>query len=162
MTQDIPPHLHIARNAHWSINHRVNSALPGYLIIASTKATNDLSDLSVEALSSMGRVFAVVQRALKSLGATRIYIGRYGHSLGYPIHFHAIPIYEWVEDLFWADHRYRVLQQLSNGPEDTQTDGAELSLFVWREFCERPDPPLIRGPSVAEAIATLRQTIQFS
>ncbi|MGV2052191.1 HIT family protein [Agrobacterium sp. 22-209-1] len=161
MTQDIPPHLHIARNAHWSINHRVNSALPGYLIIASTKATNDLSDLSVEALSSMGRVFAVVQRALKSLGARRVYVSRYGHSPGYSIHFHAIPIYEWVEDQFWADHRYRALQQLADRPGETQADGAELTLFVWREFCERPDPPPIKGPSVTEAIATLRQVIQF-
>ncbi|MGI8397486.1 HIT family protein [Agrobacterium deltaense] len=161
MTEDIPPHLHITRNAHWSVNHRVNSALPGYLIIASAKVTNDLSDLSVEALSSMGRVFAVVQRALTMLGAHRVYLSRYGHSPGYPIHFHAIPIYKWVEDLFWTDHRYRALQQFAYGPGATQTDGAELTLFVWREFCERSDSPSAEGPSVAEAVATLRQTIQF-
>lgn len=159
---DIPPQYHIAQTFGWSVNHRINSALPGYLMIASTQATNDLSDLSAEVLGLMGTVFAKVQRALNALGARRVYIGRYGHSPGYPIHFHAIPIYEWVEDLFWKDDRYRVLEQFADGPGETPTDGAELTLFVWREFCERADPPPIKGPSVSETIALLRQAIQFS
>ncbi|OCP04409.1 MULTISPECIES: HIT family protein [unclassified Ensifer] len=158
----IPPQYHVARTSGWSVNHRINSALPGYLMIASTKATNDLSDLSAETLGSMGTVFAKVQRALNALGARRVYIGRYGHSPGYPIHFHAIPIYAWVEDLFWKDDRYRVLGQFADGPGETPTDGAELTLFVWREFCERVDPPPIKGPSVSETITILRQAIQFS
>ncbi|SEP34906.1 hypothetical protein SAMN05216228_11007 [Rhizobium tibeticum] len=91
---DIPPQYHIAQTFGWSVNHRINSALPGYLMIASTQATNDLSDLSAEVLGLMGTVFAKVQRALNALGARRVYIGRYGHSPGYPIHFHAIPIYD--------------------------------------------------------------------
>lgn len=158
----IPSQYHIAQTSGWSVNHRINSALPGYLMIASNKATNDLSDLSTEALGLMGTVFAKVQRALNALGARRVYIGRYGHSPGYPIHFHAIPIYEWVEDLFWKDDRYRVLEQFADGAGETPTDGAELTLFVWREFCERADPPPIKGPSVSETIAILRQAIQFS
>ncbi len=109
----------------------------------------------------MGAVFAAVQRALNMLGAQRVYISRYGHAPGYPIHFHAIPIYPWVEDLFWKDERYRALEQFADGPGETPTDGAELTLFVWREFCERADPPLIKGPSIMETVATLRQTIQF-
>ena len=161
-TPNIPPQLQIASNAHWSVNHRVNSALPGYLIIASTKATNDLSDLPVEALSSMGHVFAVVQRALKLIGAQRVYLSRFGHSPGYPLHFHAIPVYAWVEDLFWEDERYRALEKFADGPGETPTDGAELTLFIWREFCERRDPPSIEGPSVEEAIEVLRETIRFS
>ncbi|WP_244564044.1 HIT family protein [Ensifer aridi] len=158
----MPSQYQIAHTSGWSVNHRINSALPGYLMIASTKATNDLSDLSAEALRLMGTVFAKVQRALNALGARRVYIGRYGHSPGYPIHFHAIPIYEWVEDLLWKDDRYRVLEQFADRPGETPTDGAELTLFVWREFCERADPPPVKGPSVPETIAILRQAIQFS
>jgi diadenosine tetraphosphate (Ap4A) HIT family hydrolase len=161
-TRGIPQRLNIAQTAYWSVNHRVNSALPGYLIIASTKTTSDLSDLSSEALRSMGKVFAEIQRALTTLGAQRVYISRYGHSPGFPIHFHAIPIYPWVEDLFWQDERYRVLEQFANGPGETPTDGAELTLFVWREFCERADPPPIKGPSIVEIISTLRQSIKLS
>jgi diadenosine tetraphosphate (Ap4A) HIT family hydrolase len=69
----IPPQDHVAQTSGWSVNHRVNSALPGYLMIASTQATNDLSDLSAKAL---GTVFAKVQRGLNELGARRVDIGR--------------------------------------------------------------------------------------
>lgn len=109
----------------------------------------------------MGSVLAKVQRALSGLGAKRVYIGRYGHSPGHPLHFHVIPIYDWVEDLFWKDDRYRVLEQLADGPGETPTDGAELTLFVWREFCERADPPPVEGPSILEVILILRKAIQF-
>lgn len=158
----IPQQFHIGEAPGWSVNHRINSALPGYLMISSTTATNDLSDLSTEALRSIGTVFACVQHALKSvLRAKRIYISRFGHAPGYAIHFHVIPIYDWVEELFWQDDRYRVLETLAEGPGETPTDGAELTLFVWREFCERSEPPPIKGPSVAETIAMLREAIAF-
>jgi len=158
----IPPQYLIDQMPDWRVNHRINSALPGYVIISSIADTNSLADLPAEALASMGTVFAKVQHALSDvLGAERVYIGRYGHSPGYPIHFHAIPIYSWVEELFWKDDRYRMLERFAHGPGETPTDGAELTLFVWREFCERPDPPPVSGPSVAESISMLRQAIQF-
>ncbi|MGO4352466.1 HIT family protein [Rhizobium sp. RAF36] len=158
----IPPQYLIGQTPGWRVNHRINSALPGYVIISSIADTNSLADLPAEALASMGTVFAKVQHALSDvLGAERVYIGRYGHSPGYPIHFHAIPIYRWVEELFWKDDRYRMLERFSHGPGETPTDGAELTLFVWREFCERPDPPPVKGPSVTESISMLRQAIQF-
>lgn len=152
---------HISEFSGWSVTHRSNSALPGYLMISATAATNELSDLPSEALTSLGSVMAAVQHALNGLGAKRVYLGRYGHSPGYPIHFHAIPIYDWVEDLFWKDERYRLLNQFAHGPGETLTDGAELTLFVWREFCERPDPPPIEGPSVSATTAILRRTLQL-
>ena len=62
---------------------------------------------------------------------------------GLPVHFHLIPLYDWVEELFWEDTRYRTLQQFGVPTADL-TDGAELTLFVWREFCERADPPAVR------------------
>ncbi|MGO6906813.1 HIT family protein, partial [Rhizobium ruizarguesonis] len=46
-------------------------------------------------------------------------------------------------------------------PGETATDGAELTLFVWREFCERAEPPPVKGPSVSEAIELLRETMRF-
>lgn len=158
---EIPAEYVIAQTSGWSINHRINSALPGYLMIASLQNTNDLSDLPADTLANMGRVFASVQSALMGLGARRVYIARYGHSPGYPIHFHAIPIYDWVEELFWRDVRYRALGQFSDGHAETLTDGAELTFFVWREFCERADPPAIEGPSVSETIRILMDAIKL-
>jgi hypothetical protein len=50
-----------------------------------------------------------------------------------------------------------LLQTFGTTESDSpQTDGAELTLFVWREFCERRDPPPVQGPSVGRVIAALR------
>lgn len=138
----------------------MNSALPGYLMVSSKTATNDLSGLSAETLGELGPLLAAAQKALKQeLQAERVYIGRYGHSPGYPIHFHVIPIFNWVQALFWKDERYRLLETFAEGPGETPTDGAELTFFVWREFCERAEPPPIQGRSVSDVIYLLRRKI---
>ena len=41
---EIPQHFHVVETAGWLVNHRMNSALPGYLMISSKTDTNDLSD----------------------------------------------------------------------------------------------------------------------
>ncbi|MDR9781462.1 HIT family protein [Rhizobium redzepovicii] len=157
----IPLQFHVAETTGWLVKHRMNSALPGYLMISSKTDTTDLSDLSEKALGEFGPLLARTQKALKQdLNAQRVYIGRYGHSAGYPIHFHVIPIYDWVEELF-KDGRYRLLENFAEGRGETAADGAELTLFVWREFCERAVPPPVRGPSVSEVIALLREVMRF-
>jgi diadenosine tetraphosphate (Ap4A) HIT family hydrolase len=150
----------IAETDGWLVSHRANSALPGYLIIASKRSANDLFDLPDDALREIGPLLALSQAALKQeLGAPRVYIGRYGHISGLAFHFHIIPVYHWVEKAFWQDARYRVLGQFAEGEGETETDGAELTFFVWREFCERLQPPPIEGPTVPESIALLRKTM---
>jgi diadenosine tetraphosphate (Ap4A) HIT family hydrolase len=150
----------IFESEHWLVNHRGNSALPGYLIVGSKMLTTELSDLPPPALGELGPLLASTQAALRDvLGAQRVYIGRYGHMPGHALHFHIIPIYHWVEALFWQDQRYRALQAFADGPGETPTDGAELTLFVWREFCERAVPPPVQGPSVEEAAGLLRQAM---
>ncbi len=158
---EIPPQFHIAQTPGWLVNHRINSALPGYLMVSSRNFTNDLSDLSPEALAELGPLLAKAQKALGGrLGAKRVYIGRYAHTPGLPVHFHIIPAYDWVEALFWRDERYRLLQTFAEGPGETPTDGAELTFFIWREFCERADPPAIEGPPVAQTIELLREAMR--
>lgn len=135
----------------------MNSALPGYLMVSSRKFTNELSALSGDALAELGPLLAKIQNALQqTLQAQRVYIGRYGHTPGYSIHFHVIPVYAWVEALFWRDIRYRALEAFAEAPGETATDGAELTFFIWREFCERAVPPPVQGPSVSEAMELLR------
>jgi len=147
----------IAQTDGWSVTHRRDSSLPGYLMVGCKTDTTKLYDLPEPHLSEIGPLLARAQKALeRELFAPRVYIGRYGQSPGYPIHFHVIPIYEWVEDLFWKDDRYRLLETFAAKSADISTDGAELTLFVWREFCERADPPAIVGPDVAAVIGRLR------
>lgn len=145
---------------HWRVSHRSNSALPGYLIVSSWPFATDLSELSESALHDLGPLLAAAQTALKQgLNAKRVYIVRYGHVPGRTIHFHIIPIYDWVERLFWEDDRYRLLQTFAEGEGESETDGAELTFFVWREFCERASPPAIQGPSVSDVIKRLRKAM---
>ncbi|MFT3998852.1 MAG: HIT family protein [Rhizobium sp.] len=151
----------IVHTEGWLVSHRADSALPGYLIISARKSVGDLSSMSDDTLHEIGPLLALTERSLKqTLNARRVYIGRYGHVPGRTFHFHMIPIYAWVEELFWRDTRYRALQRFAEGEGQTATDGAELTFFVWREFCERQQPPPIQGPTVLEAIQRLRETMQ--
>lgn len=129
------------------------------MMLSAKEMTNSLSALPSEALAELGVLQARIQRVIESrLRPKRLYIGLFGHDSGHSIYLHFIPIYHWVEEaLFWTDDKYRALQNL--GSVDSalqQTDGAELTHFVWREFCERTDPPMIQGLSVDESIAILR------
>lgn len=158
---DISPHFIIHESSHWLINHRMDSALPGYLMLSSKEMTNSLAALSTEALAELGVLQASIQASIEThLQPKRLYIGRFGHDAGHSIHFHFIPIYQWVEAMFWSDDRYRLLQTFGSLDSTVpQTDGAELTLYVWREFCERPDPPPIQGPSIDHVIAVLRREL---
>jgi diadenosine tetraphosphate (Ap4A) HIT family hydrolase len=153
-------HLVILQTEDWVLNQRVDSALPGYLVLGVRTPTDDLSLLRPEALAQLGTLLANAQKALNTLLRPKhLYIGRYGHRAGHALHFHLIPICEWVRQLFFADPRYRVLKTLSHpsGALDAdETDGAELTLYVWREFCESPVPPPISGPSVHELVERLK------
>ncbi|GLZ86476.1 HIT family protein [Metapseudomonas resinovorans] len=147
----------IHQTDHWILNHRLNSALPGYLMLGSRARVDAFHELPQEALLELGPLMAQTQRAVEqALQPRRFYIGRYGHVPGWPVHFHCIPVFDWVEELFWRDERYRVLETFAGGEPESVTDGAELTLFIWREFCERPDPPAIQGPGVEAVIERLR------
>lgn len=95
---------------------------------------------------------------VQTLAPERLYISRYGHSAGYPIHFHLISVYDWLEKQFWADSRYRALEMFANpAKSETRTDGAELTLFIWREFGERTHPPTIPGRTITQVVSLLRK-----
>ncbi|KEA06042.1 HIT domain-containing protein [Rhizobium rhizogenes] len=156
---DIPSKFRIHETEHWLVNHRMDTILPGYLMVGSKLGTNALHDLPTEALASLGLLLAKVQRELETLlHPARVYIGRYGHSPGHPLHFHIMPVYDWLEALFWKDERYRVLGSFGQPAGEPGTDGAELTFFIWREFCEAPNPPSVTGPTVSDVVAMMRST----
>lgn len=153
----IPSSFILHETEHWIVNHRLNSTLPGYVMLGARLHTDALHELPDAALAELGSLMANIQRLIETLlTPKRLYIGRFGHEPGHPIHFHFIPVYDWVEHLFWQDERYRVLETFSSPSPLSATDGAELTLFVWREFCERPDPPTVPGITVEQAICQLR------
>ncbi|MHC8395504.1 HIT family protein [Pseudomonas sp. LB3P93] len=152
----------ILETTHWLLNHHLSSALPGYLMLGSKTHVNSLAELPDAALAELGGLMANIQKTLElQLKPKWLYISRFGHDPGYPIHFHFIPVYAWVEALFWKDARYRLLQTFASIENaQTLTDGAELTLFIWREFGESPEPPAVQGPSIDRVIDDLRKAFK--
>jgi diadenosine tetraphosphate (Ap4A) HIT family hydrolase len=70
-----------------------------------TRTVNSPSDGGL-----LARTQQIIERHLKP---KRLYIGRFGHEPGLPLHFHFIPVYAWVEDLFWKDSRFRLLESFA-------------------------------------------------
>jgi diadenosine tetraphosphate (Ap4A) HIT family hydrolase len=159
---EVAPQYIVHESAHWILNHHLSSALPGYLMLGSKAQVCSLTELSEGALAELGGLLATTQKILESrLKPKWLYISRFGHDPRYPIHFHFIPVYHWVEDLFWKDARYRLLETFATHDNaQTLTDGAELTLFIWREFGESPQPPVIQGPSIKQVIDELREAFK--
>lgn len=154
----IDPAYVLHETDHWRLNHHLASALPGYLMLGAKAPIHSLADMPEAALAELGGLLAKTQRVMEAqLKPKWLYISRYGHMPGFPLHFHFIPVYDWVEEAFWRDERYRVLQGFgAQGLTQTVTDGAELTLFVWREFGESTTPPQVQGESIHPVIARLR------
>ncbi|OPA87644.1 HIT family protein [Pseudomonas fluorescens] len=158
----IDPAFIVYETEHWRLNHHLASTLPGYLMLGAKATIHSLADMPEAALAELGGLLARVQRVMEAqLKPKWLYISRYGHMPGFPLHFHFIPVYDWVEDAFWRDERYRVLQDFGVCEQgQSLTDGAELTLFVWREFGENPVPPEIEGRSISQVIKHLRTAFQ--
>lgn len=154
----VAEHLIILETEHWVLNHHMASALPGYLMLGARTA-GALADLPEAAQAELGVLLARIQRIMqRELQPEHLYISRYGHDAGWPVHFHCIPVYAWVEELFWQDERYRALRAFDYGAVASPvTDGAELTLFIWREFGENPIKPPVVGPGREQVISTLRR-----
>ncbi len=154
-----PADLIVGETKHWIVNHRVGAKLPGYLMIGLRHAPVSLGDIPAEGLRELGGVMATVQQVLQEiLAPEQIHIARYGHTGGHSFHFHVIPVCGWLKRAFLADARYRILDSFNTpGVARSPIDGAELTLYVWRELCESKAPPSVEGPSVEETIRKLRQ-----
>jgi diadenosine tetraphosphate (Ap4A) HIT family hydrolase len=87
-------HLVILQTEDWVLNHRVDSALPGYLVLGARMPTNGpFPFLRPDALARLGTLLANAQKALNTLlRPQHLYIGCYGHMVGHALHFHLIPI----------------------------------------------------------------------
>ncbi len=154
----IDPAFILHQTEHWLLNHHQASALPGYLMLGAKAPIHSLAHMPAAALAELGGLLADTQRVMEAqLRPKWLYISRYGHMPGLPLHFHFIPVYDWVEAAFWRDERYRSLQTLGSLDQaQGLTDGAELTLFVWREFGENPTPPRVEGDTVERVIERLR------
>ena len=161
-----PTEMVVMESDYWRINQRVDARLPGYLMVApKDSSVTKFSQLGAEASIEMGVLLQKTARALEDLlHPTHLYVGRYGPSAGHSLHFHVIPVYDWVAEAFRDDPRYRRLREFDtpgvlNSGQLSGFDGAEMTLFIWREYAEgsRTLPP--QCPEMATVLALLRKAL---
>ncbi|KPY08520.1 MULTISPECIES: hypothetical protein [Pseudomonas syringae group] len=119
--------LRVLSNTHWIVTHRRDARYDGYLIISSQETASDLSDLSDEAMSSLGLVMKTLERLLaKVYSPYKVMFYKLGFSPGFNAHFHVAPV---SEDL---------LVEISKHPGYADNpDGNDAIAFLSREYCER-------------------------
>ncbi|WP_340607716.1 hypothetical protein [Xenorhabdus bharatensis] len=61
----IPAEKIILKTNNWVVNHRIDSSLPGYVILQSSHNHIALSDLSNKAIQEMGILMGYIEKALK-------------------------------------------------------------------------------------------------
>ena len=63
---DIPPSFIIHQSRYWILNHRMDSALAGYLMLIARQMTNSLASLPIEAQAELGVLQARIQNAIEA------------------------------------------------------------------------------------------------
>jgi len=138
----------IYESNNWLLKHRGDAKLPGYLILISKNDTDNLSSLSNSALAEIGLIQATATNVLENkLSAKLVYICRWGHQCGNPIHFHIVPLYDWVEEAYSKDPQWNSIEP----------DGPVFFTYITRAFIEYENPPAIQGPSIEETISVLTE-----
>jgi diadenosine tetraphosphate (Ap4A) HIT family hydrolase len=141
---------------YWQVNQRVDTTLPGYLMVgAKDPIALELANLPAGALLELGCVLRTVTAALQtSFKPEHIHVCCFGHSPGHTVHFHVIPVYEWMKQAYRRMARKDEAVQYPNF-----TDGASLALFVSEEFTRRRAPCEIPGPRIEHVIQALRDAL---
>ena len=83
----------VFRNSHWAVTHRRDARYDGYLIMSSVQVASDLSDLSDQALSSLGLMMKTLECLLvKAYSPYKVVFYKLGFSPGFNVHFHVAPV----------------------------------------------------------------------
>ncbi len=95
---------------------------PGHLMVVPHRHADDFAALTPDEPASVGRAITRWSRALKDLGATRVYVATIGHVVAH-LHVHLVP--RWVETP--AEVRWH---EVDEWPGGRRVNYAELEIFV--------------------------------
>ncbi|MGY4495453.1 hypothetical protein [Pseudomonas sp. TE3610] len=120
--------LKLFGDGHWIVTHRRDARHDGYLIISSEEEASELSDLSGDALASLGLVMKRLERLLvKVYAPCKVIFYKLGFSQGFNVHFHVAPVSDGL------------LKEISSHPSySDHPDGNDAIVYLSRELCERP------------------------
>ena len=115
----------------------MDTLYPGYLMISARQPVERLHQLTSKPLNRLGTILMTAEQAISHLfKPDKIMINRHGFTEGHPYHFHLIPIYHWTYDEIYKHPEY-----LTPGLRKVdEPDGANFSLFIYREYCEKQRP----------------------
>ena len=153
----VRPELLVRAAQHWVVVQRADATLPGYLIVAAKRASaRRIEDALPGALAELGPLLGEVAGAVREvLRPCHLHICLFGSEPGFSVHFHVIPIYDWVREAYERAVRERATE--IEYPE--LLDGASLTLFVSEEFARGRAPCPVPEPDVGEAILRLRRAL---
>jgi diadenosine tetraphosphate (Ap4A) HIT family hydrolase len=119
-----------------------------------SRPSREAANRPYQRLGFVRRDSNVYREGRASFKPEHIHVCSFGHSPGHTVHFHVIPVYEWMK------HAYRRLARTDAAVQyPSFADGASLTLFVSEEFTRRRAPCEIPEPSVEHVIRTLKDVL---
>lgn len=89
----LPPRDEIVGTSHWRVSHAFDTALPGWLVIATTEHVTALDELPAEAHGELGTLLGSLSAALRTVvGCAKTYVMQFSEQTGYEhLHVHLVP-----------------------------------------------------------------------
>lgn len=122
---------------YWDININLNFGVPGYLFVRNSRGADDkFSAINPHEYAEMGRMIGLATSAVEHcLNVKRVFAGKFGLVAAHPVHFHIVPIYDWILDEFVQKTDMEKLQKSYPDNYPAIPDGADIMKFIWHQYC---------------------------
>lgn len=122
---------------YWDININLDFGVPGYLFVRNRHGEGDeFAQIKPHEFSELGKMIGLAASAAEHcLGVERVITGKFGLDKGHPLHFHIVPIYDWILAEFAHKTDLEALQKTYPAGYPVIPDGAEIVKFIWHEYC---------------------------
>ena len=132
-------------NEYFRIEHARAFRIPGYLFVCSKKDIYSLTDLSQDAIVSLGLTLSTAVKAVETIiKPINIYYAKFGET-GHPLHFHILPRTQWLTDIYlketsepfvsgpllldWVDAKFLKGKAIINKEQEIQVVMVELKHY---------------------------------
>lgn len=125
------------KGKYWDININLAFGVPGYLFVRHLGINGDrFTDINPTEYAEMGKIIGLATSAAEHcLNVDRVISGKFGLDAGHPLHFHIIPLYDWILADFSQKTDLEQLQKTYPNNYPVIPDGAELVKFIWHHYC---------------------------
>ncbi len=139
--------LEIFRGSHWVLRHSAEAAIPGYLVLFSTRRVISIGDLPPAASAELGQLLSASVKAVEAVvWPERVYVCLFNESYSC-VHFHVFPRMSWM-------------RQCTPEPDDPSNliDGGVV-FSAARRAKANPAEILAMEPQILDVVAQIRVRI---